>query len=78
MSHWHGSVCVAEYMAAPERFAEMPDSSCNAGAVQHLRHGGNRDSLLFTVAAERLLKDYLDRRIDWDFGDRVSTARRGR
>jgi hypothetical protein len=23
----------AEYMTAPERFAEMSDSSCNAGAV---------------------------------------------
>jgi hypothetical protein len=27
----------AEYMAAPERFAELSDSPCNAGAV-HTRH----------------------------------------
>jgi hypothetical protein len=42
--------------------------SAGIGQGGHLRHGSNRDSLLWYngPAAERLLKDHVDRRIDWD------------
>jgi hypothetical protein len=36
----------AEYMAAPERFAEMSDSSCNAGVV-HTWHFSTDDDVRF-------------------------------
>jgi hypothetical protein len=52
----------AEYMAAPERFAELSDSPCNAGAVHTWHIGGLPSFLCRTAEVEGIADSDLRRR----------------